>query len=277
MIKNIASNLEKYNDSKQIVDKAYIDRICLDLVDHYGLHKYLRDVRLKKFGKSEYNVANKILYMKDNRDRKYLSTIKREFGEDFYYWYNLFETMVVLHEMEHVHQEPLKREKFNTMESRLVFLNDILDYADKEGSVLSRALGIFRLARYGHYYSDNHDLAPIERLANIRSYEGMFKILNEIDKYDIETVKIFEAHVLDLLVQQILCGYELQGDKTNDPSIDFLLGMKHPDVEHLVLHSGYFNGDSYSLKDRVTYGLSISKDEYEDVQDYKKVYKLFHN
>ena len=280
MNEELAILVDKYSSNNKYVDKAFVDRVCLDLVDFYNLHDYLKDVTVNDFdiksgGASSYHPHNKTMSIELCSSKKYLRKLDERFLKDHYYWYNLYVLMSILHEMEHVKQEKLLENRFDTIESSLIYLNNILDSTINDKGLRNKILGHFKIIRYGSYYTRNHDKAPIERLANIRSFKDIVDIINIIDKEDLDAIAVYKGYTLDLMLDQIRCGYKLDKDKTNSPSLDYLRGMKSTNNKELINRLRIFKSDSLSLTDKLTYGLDLDKEEYDYIQDDIKTLKLF--
>jgi len=279
MNEELAKLVDKYSSERKLVDRSFIDKVCFDLVDYYDLHDYLKDVKINdlcsKHGSgSSYHPYNKTMSIELCHNKNYKKLLKSSFDEEHHYWYNLFVLMSILHEMEHVKQEKLKEEKYTSLESSLIYLNDILDPKMDEDvrNFISR---IVKLIRYGNYYTRNHDKAPIERLANLRSYKDIIDIINKIDKFDLETLLMYKYYTIDLFTNQLECGYKLIGDKTNSPSVDYLCGMKSTHNKELIMNSNLLTSDGLNTRDKMTYGLELLKEEYEYMKDKSLTLSLF--
>ena len=279
MDEELARLVDSYSSGKRFADKQFIDSACYDLVSYYDLHDYLKHVNaIRSFSKytdgSSYFPRMKIMSIELCKSRKYIRQLSKDYPDDYHFWYNLFVLKCILHEMDHVKQEKTRESKIDTIESSLIYLNNILDESINTG-FLSKLLSSVKVNRYGSYYAKNHDLSPIERLANINAYKELIDIINIMDKDDLEAVVDFKCSTIKDFLEQIRFGYRLDGDMTNSPSLDYLCGMKSTNNKELISKLRILKVDGIDIKDKLKYGFALKKDEFEIVNDDVKTLKLF--
>ena len=113
------------------------------------------------------------------------------------------------------------------------------------------------------HYKKNHDLAPHERIANLRAAGTTLDLIkNYKEKQEgIITYKLVNTMSTS---KSLIKGYVLNGDKTNSPSLDYLKGMKGTENSKYVGVSE-FHDDSIPYEDRLLYGLELSSNEYNNL------------
>ena len=202
-------------------------------------------------------------------------------GDKYLYFDNLLKLRMVLHELEHVNQEKILEDRKEDTEYELVKLNNYHyiypSFMKKsDAGIIDTIKGTIKLYKYGRYYYKNHDIAPVERLANIKSYNETYNIFKGLDKEKLgrayDEFRYFSYQELDYFLK---CGYKLNGDKTNSPSVDYLSGIK--DLKYIVNEYDFDEASkNLSFEERVLYGLSLSKEEYDNIEKlnpYTKVIK----
>jgi hypothetical protein len=167
---------------------------------------------------------------------------------------NLFILKTIFHELEHALQEQLMiYSNDDTIEKKLIrietdFINETnySFYEDKEEYKKRKKL-----------YSDCYDISIMERLADIKSFEYVFKVLESIKK---EIIKIYEYEQL-LLLNLKISTYISYHDM---PTIRFFIKIKKL-TEALKIDFSHLN-----FEDRLKYGFNLSYEEYNRSQGILK-------
>ena len=254
MIDKILEIINEYKMNQLLGDSRFVNKMVIVLVDYYDLHKYLDRVDVissnsTKNG-SRYNSFNKHLIINLSEDYDLKKSL--EMKDNYYRWYNLELTATILHEVEHIIQEKYKKEHPHDFESKITERCDILPsgYNIKE-----------RIKNYITFrkYARCHDIVPIERMANYNANNTLEEIIDGLDSHttlDKSVIKSYRSYFDERKAKQLLAGYELRGNYTNSPTMEYLNLIKKD--ENISIPR------ELSPEKRLYLGLSLTRDEYHD-------------
>lgn len=273
MIEEIADIVDEYNRQKRYPDNAFVNRICISYINANKLNKYLKDVRTDdislKNGGSNYNPFTKVLAVDLTGGR--IPLLQIVLRDKYLYFENLQKLRMVLHELNHVVEERTLENNDGSIEFELVKLNNYnyfypMYMKEDNPTIIDTLKGRIKLFRYGMYYNRNHDLAPIERIADIRSYNMTYEILKKIDTKKIDRAYTeFVYYACKNMNDTLERGYKMMGDKSNSPSIDFLKGLK--DLRYIVDEYDFDEeSKKLSFEDKVLYGMKLNKEEFYNTE-----------
>jgi len=271
LFENIADIVYDYSEKCLFADKLFIDEICNIIKDLLDLDEYLDEIIVDfKSKTSHYNPVEHDITINPTLNHNKIF-MKRLSKKDYCYWYNLFVVQTIYHELEHARQEKLKYNDEKSIEKDLVVLNDpkvyLLPFEEyKKLSFIKQKINDMRLNKYYRYYRRHHDLAPIERMANIKANVITQNVSKKLDKID--GIEKFRMCSMIELYRQAKHGYKLVGNLTNSPSIDYLSHMKYTNNIEIINKTKAFRENNLSYFEKVIYGLYLSKDEYDSLEDF---------
>lgn len=177
-----------------------------------------------------------------------LREIGLEFTESEVSAYNLMILQTLLHEIEHAKQAKMKKEGTD-FESKLIRIAD----TDKPDT------------------TESYEYSIIERLAEIRSFEMILELYNEIGLFDQRVYDYFDAGYKE----SILRGYhfeDAEGYLVNEQDGIFI----DPTTKYIQLKNGNIDAYRELIKDsddatRMYYGMSVPLEQY---LEYKNNYGL---
>ncbi len=254
---------DDYSSNKKLADYKFINQVFIIVNKYHPLGEHLTQVFVSNKG-SEYISLTKTINIDLSEISKTYSIAKKKISyEDYIYLYNLIVIGTIFHELEHVYQEELKISKTFNIEKALLVLSDplaILEKLEEDSSFIDHIKIYIKLRRHRRYYNKNHNRAPHERIANLRSYANTIAMLNDYDKEN-NGLLFFYAITKDSLQKQLLNGYQLVGDITNSPSLDYIVNMKYGNND-LIVRDNFFHDMKIDTKTRILCGLELTKDEY---------------
>ncbi len=268
MIYELIELLTHYKN--RYADNYFVNQVLIIISKYHDISGYIKDLLVidkKNSFESSYNFYKKTLtinlYQEHNKEIS-----KHLINDDYIYYFNLSVLKTILHEFEHIMQEKKKVSKEDSIEKKLIVLNDITCIIDKNEFNKEPFIKRIKLKRdlrsYHKYYLDNHDLAPVERMANIRSSSNMKLITDEIK--DKNTGVIAFSFISEFqFFDQLMNGYYLIDDITNSPSLDFLSNMKKTNNREIINNDLGLNDFSLSFENRLLYGLKLTKEEYNTI------------
>ena len=256
-----------YCNKNKYIDNYFINQVFLIITKYIDTNGYLKNVIVNNKDRrngSFYNpIDNVILFNLSNEHNKFF---RKKLNQDEYvYWYNLYVLRTIFHEFAHVKQEIYKFGYKFDIKQKLIVLNDLrssLSYDTLKDKIKSFIIS----RKYHKYYMKNHDLSPIERMANIEASRDINSFLDtlECENEGIRAFRIYEEYEI---LDEIRIGYHLVSSLTNSPSIDFIKGI-HDEIKDQVINIDKTLSDmSLSLDDRLYYGLYLTSDEYQTIQD----------
>lgn len=288
---DILQLLYDYSIKEKSIDKKYIKTIIeiskmnMDLEEYiirYGIKKENYDKYVsatysiieKKITIYEKNLKKSIQSKSDNK--KYLTELENKFYE------NVILTQTIFHEIEHANQHRMI-DKENTMEAKILNLcmnnfnkikeiNEIVQEALRTKMVTEKEIQQYydftsniKYATYKNYY----ELAPQERLAEIKSHKKMINILSEI-KTEIPQIIKYESICIG---KNMLKGYT---NEIFSPTIKYItecnrkIGLNMFDwYDENTEKTRKLAEQKYDLETRLKYGLPITKEEYQAIKTLK--------
>ena len=276
MEKQLLELLFDYSVSDKKIDGDYIEKLIDIYVTTNVLEKYVlkyeiirSDNNRNKNYLASYNPYDKTIKIYGEEiDRLFNSSKKYEM--DFNdlekcFYQNVIFTQIILHELEHANQRRIMAHE-NGLEAEILTLsfirvkevNKLISLGYNDYQIIKLMLGDIEEVR--ELYELNYDIAPQERLAEIKSHLLMIDILNGIGGFLPNLILMEEAHVL----KNMLKGY----NQYSSPSIRFIKQIGNGNA--LQLFDWYDNDsekclsllrEKYSLYERLKYGLMISKQE----------------
>ena len=285
MYKKIANIINEYEEKKKSADEDFINRVIETVSNQYDLDKYIKKIILAtkktKYDDPYYNPENYTLfinkeYIIDDADfvDEFLS--ERTATRSEVLSYNMILLQQIMHEMDHVMLEKEMAEENTDILHTLTNLatnEQVVKRFNIKKIIQSR----FRYLYNGFMYELNHDLAPFERRAEIKSYRALNSILEELKQTDfnkglIYGQKYIYGNKLDSVVTK---PYDLLDTVTNSPAYDFMnllsidkslipdcLKLYNFDEEECFIQ----DSKTYDYDKRLLYGLQLSKDEYYNLK-----------
>ena len=269
MISDILNILKDYHDKKKYADTTFVMKICSIIINYYQINRYIDNIFIvddingpDSLYSFTYNVV--IINLKKSYYKDYHYTLK----DEYYGMYNLMVLRTILHELEHALQEKVKDTNKNTIERKLLILGDPTSYIKEPNNLLSKIS--FNIKRYKHaiYYNTHYYLAPYERFAIIKSCCGIKTIsqndfIHNSDYYN--ATDYFNNCELNHILSY---GYYLVDEITTSPSLMYLyrLTKKNHDI---IMNDKSFKDHQVPAEDRLLYGLSLTKNECQHIEDVK--------
>ena len=268
MYDELLNLFDDYSSKNLYADIIFINQVFIIMSKYHPVGKYLKQIFIHK-KRCQYLPDKKTINISLNVIEKSINKLKPKLNkEDYVYLYNLMVLETIFHEMEHVYQEELKLSSDINLEKSLLVLTDPLlfipELKNSNNNFITRLKIRFKLRKNYRYYHRNHDLAPIERMGNINTCSKMIELVKNYNQSN-EGIDIFYTLISTLLSNQLLKGYKIIGDRTNNPTIDYLLGMKEPIVNDIILNTDYFNDISHPFETRVSCGLVLTSNEYDEL------------
>lgn len=269
MVSEILNVLTDYHYKKKLADKDFVFKICMLLRKHYDLGKYVQTIMVlndKRGPNSLYSFSENVIIFNLNK-----CYFKKDFDilkDEYYGMYNLLVLKIIIHEFEHVLQEQIKDSSKNNIERKLLILGDPTTYISEPNDLLSNISFKLKKYRYTVFYNTHYFMAPFERLAIIKSCVGIKEISNIDFITNSDYYTFFNIHN-DLELNHILShGYYIVDNITSSPSLNYLykLTKKNRDI---ILNDKSFYDYSLLPEDRLLYGLSLTKEECDNIDNVK--------
>ena len=269
---------DNYTKKDKFADMKYVNQFYVIVRKFYDISKQLEDI-IETKKNTAYNPYGKILRVNLPFEFKYLNSVKDLCSDkDFKCLYNMDMLETLMHELEHMFQQELIEGNNDSIEKRILALGDHNQYYSKdkyEGNfkLLQPIKILYHLLWFRKYYNNNHDLAPEERIANLRSYDKMYYILNMLNEHN-KGLTLYESHLDIDFNKKLFLGYSVVdiflNGYTNSPSLDFLKNMKYTNNEEKIIEDLSLNDMNIPYMDRVLYGLSLTRDEYVNMRTLKR-------
>ena len=274
MDKKITELVYNYTIDGRMADAEYVNKIVSIVSDEYGLKDYIRkpitvflDDTKKVIGSSYHYDQEKLTIDLNAELKKYRHvSIKNKI-----LLFNLNVLLIILHELDHVH---LKKEVENDEEDLTAHFFKLTnpDVSDEECN-----------KRHEIYY-DNHDLAPFERRADIKSHLIVNDVLCNLANTSLAGKSLEKIEFINAKEFAKICrhGYKLHGKFTNSPSFDYMKNLCSKDdmMRLAVYHDN--NGvaylkskEFYGLKERALYGLPLTKREFRRLSEKGDSFKIY--
>lgn len=275
-----------YSINGKLVDINFIEKLIDIVVTSKQLDKYVYNLAILPEKESQiedgisiasYNPFSKVIsvyvdgvnQMLEHNDR-YL--VLFENIEQIFYK-NLSITQVILHELEHANQRKII-EKESSLESEILKLSSAEINIKTGIKLIKSGYSVEQVMIYImtkkmqsiNNYRKNYDIAPEERLAEIKSYQEIIDLLSHIKKYVPNLLEFEQTNKLENLLR----GFKYDSGFLISPTITYLLESENA---HSLNKFEWFNQDyykclhqskeMYSLEDRLKYGLMIDDKEFE--------------
>ncbi len=279
-----------YSINKKRVDGKYISKLLDIIINGEHLNDYVRDFKIideyegtgfesQESVAASYNAGKKLITLSkkgiDNLVRNRMEHSYLFSGIEYDLYMNLLATQIILHELEHANQKKIARTG-SDMESKILMISDVCDMEKIEKLVRSQKINLLDAVLYGHVKAEEYKktyfqlyiYSPLERLAEIKSYQQIIDVLNMFNQYSKRVIEFEETCKLENMIR----GYD---DYSFSPTILFLTELKKQ--EQLKQFDWYSDNPEealklskqhYSLEERLKYGLPTSNDEQEMVKTY---------
>ena len=280
MVLNILDILETYHNKKQYADFKFMNLITDIIVKYYDLDEYIKHYSII----SDYNGPNNrysFIYksLEYNLARVDNPSNFNDLRDNYYGFFNLQALKSILHELEHVHQEQIKDIDYNSIIGKILLLGDSNTFIDNiyiDTPYLKEQIIKLKRLKYQIYYNHNYRKVPCERLAIAYSCIDMMNIIKEDFIKNSGYYEKFANINNDDLNDVLLSNYKLKGNQTNSPTLDYL--------KKLIIKNRLFIKKDYSLHnfdipsiDRLIYGLELTKEEFENINEINKELIKKHN
>ena len=274
MVLELTKLLKEYYDNKRYADKDFVYKANNIIVSYYKLNDYVKDIEFAKTNNSnelgnQYLSLYKVIWI--NMYKLHNEKHYRLYGDDYYGLFNLFVLKTIFHEISHANDEYIKDNEPTSLEGKLLILDDPFTYInvpDKERDNLIKYL--INKHKYNivlKYYNRNYFQAPHERMAITRSCIDMMNIIKVDFIVETQYYEMFKSF-LENRINSVLYNYHLIDECTNNPSLEYLWGLFKNNHE-IILKDKIFYNYNLDAEDRLFYGLSLSKNEYENIDNIK--------
>lgn len=278
----LAKLLYDYSIKRKTVDENYIYKVIDIVIAGRGLIKYVaryevvKELEQSQMDQNEnvacYNYDDKLITLSQNGIKSLIEQSKQAFLGFFpsnleqHLFINLVITQVILHELEHANQQKIVQTT-NDMEAKILRLRGIINVRSinelrKIGKISeeeTEKLIDLKIQEFAKKRAGLYLYAPRERLAEIRSYQQVKNILQQLP-VKVDSLNAF-AHVFE--EESMLRGYDVLS-----PTIYYLTELG----EHRELRKfDWYDEDpdkalqkskeNYSLEKRLIYGLPTTEDE----------------
>ena len=266
-------------------DEAFIHKVINMAKSKYNLKDYVKGIDIKyAFAEADQDMVDgkpAIAYYNhldgtislstsalDDRVCELESTLEYMNLLEINLFINLYVAHILLHEMEHARQDKIVNEDGDkTLEGKLLGLTHMKITVPENFSYIDYD----KLGAYFHQlYNDSYEFNPAERMADINSYRT---VLATIQTYRYQLVDLYDK-LSRLFFRSNIRGYEEAFNRDMCPTQAYLsatgrqyewkdLDIYHPNQETLMRRVL----SQYGLNDRMYYGLPITVDEYNAVDD----------
>ncbi len=287
-MEKLLSLIYNYSINDKLVDEEYIEKFIDVVINSKLLDKYVCDLqilssendKLPEGCVSAYNLTDKTIYVDFNKINKYLQEADRYqalFNEDEQTFYkNSIFSQAILHELEHANQYKIMDNE-ESLEAKILNLSkhnlkdSEINELEKNGYSI-KDITIYIIKRQ-MVYSKFYLKSPLERLAEIKSYQEMIILLSNIKKIVPNLLDFEQATKIEALLQ----GFDYEDGKVISPTAFYLKKMGE---EQALKKFDWYDEDyykaleksetNYSLEDRLKYGLMIDESEiYECLKTLK--------
>ena len=274
MFENILKIIKKYHDNKQYADYEFVIDICNIIIDNNNLSDYINGIYINNSfngNNSRYLYTTNILEF--NLYRLYKTEYISILNDNYYGFFNLIVLKTIIHELEHVNQELIKDTPVNNLERKLLILGDPTTYIKQPNTSnklsLSKQINRLEWLKYRILYNKYYYYAPNERLAIIKSCIELYKII-EIDFLKESLYYEIFNKSNDSELDNIIKPYKLNNDLTNSPSLEYLSKLTY-DNQTIIKNDISLYDMSLPKEERFLYGLALTKEEYKEKDEIKKI------
>lgn len=275
---NIMNILDETVNGRLEINKKALEKLIVTTCSQNELEGYVRGIY---FTTQEeilnapmcYHSVGKMIGINTNRVKEYLNTIMtltldnhliEESHQDMYLKTNLGH--IVLHEIEHAHQDKVSKEKKKDIESRLVSLNFHMDFLRRQPIIFKEELN--RNEREAITLKNKYrSTSPAERLAEYHSVKEVLSYLSNVTTDYSDIASIFSG----CLINELLRGYDFSMDISSpmERYIDDFKKAKFLRGNRYFTKAFYQSLDEAkkdTLEKRLSLGLDITEEEYIKVK-----------
>ena len=299
---SILKLIYEYSIRFKPIDKDFVEKLVGTVVDKKQLQDYVKVIHYdlselkEEYGKvrvASYNVLDRVISVNIDAMNEYLLNFDERYGDIFnnheqlFYKNELF-TQAILHELEHANQnkkynvitdegntekiliEMALRTSYNLKDPKK-FLNNLMNNGCSEEQIMKWMEEEVRKVKM--FY----DINPIERLAEIRSYDTLANSLNPLSS----ELPNLCGYMYFNYINSLISGYEYDGNQLIAPTVAYINGMKFTDEWPRFT---FYDGDpktmvmklnqKHTLIERLSLGLPISFEEHEKVNKQLILYSF---
>ena len=271
MENNLINDLRNYiinaiKDGKVIEKETIFDLINI-IKTYYSLDSYIRKIKIDSsetrnmgdYYKGQLTICLNALKNNINEEA-FLLDLKRN-DITYFLYYEVLAT--ILHEVEHANQEMIFFSCNDDIES-LIIKNA---YGIDIPKLLNKGISheeINKLCKKGkRYYTQNYDLSPIERLADVKAFRMAIEVFN----FNSDDISLM--HIRNFAISNLWDAYMRSYENHLNPTETFIQGYNpYGDLEKIQAIVKYL-----PFAKRFFYGLEISEKEHEYIEE--KANKIF--
>lgn len=297
MYDKIAELVYNYTINNRVADINFVNQIIEIIIGERDLTDSIKDIQVLDNDScgSSFSNNNSILTI---NIRNNMLKYQIPFLNNKVLLVNLDVVETIFHELDHALLRKCKDNGDKTIDVdffNMVFTLEIpenINITDEEfnnlskeeqdkiySSILSNTLAIGKKLIY---YNLFHDDAPHERRANINSHIDLNQVLNVLYDTSLNRLDKVRIHLLRKFINNCRHGYVKKGTITNSPSYDYIKKLDFEDrlpsigIYSLNPMEAYINAcNSYSLKERVLYGLPLSTSELEEINMQSNPFNVY--
>lgn len=287
-----------YSIKGKLVDKNYIEKFVEFVVNSKSLNKYVCGLQIlpEKKGRikngmslASYRPFSKTICVYTNGINEMLKRKERYkvlFNDvEQIFYKNLIISQIILHELEHANQRKIiDNEK--GLEPEILKLSAVyIDFNIRikliEAGYSIEEIKIYFLSKNAkkiENYKKNYLIAPEERLAQIKSYQEILDLLSHIKEYVPNLIEFEQTNK----IENLLRGFDYDLCYISSPTISYLhqngnsQALKRFDwYDENYLKCLEKSKDTYSLVDRLKYGLMIDENEFDRCTEIIKLSKKY--
>ena len=228
-----------YSRSGKLVDHNYVDKLIEIVIEEKKLNKYVIKSQILSEKESfiengislaQYNPFSKTISIYANGINQMLEFNDRYlvlFGstEQLFYKNSLI-TQIILHELEHANQRKIIDTE-QTLEAEILKLITSEISFNTGMKLLNEGYSIEQIITYisikkhqsNENYKKNYNIAPEERLAEIKSYQEILELLFEIKEYVPNLLEFEQTNKLE----QLLRGFDYKEGFIYPPTVLYLI------------------------------------------------------
>ncbi|MCR4581714.1 MAG: hypothetical protein K5666_04300 [Bacilli bacterium] len=293
MEKELYGLVYEYSKHKKIIDESFITYLILLFDIYYGTKDFVKNVNYvsgfevgQRVNVAKYQVSDREVIINYEAIRYVLAKNKRYetlFSDSEKYFYkNLTILQYVLHELQHAVQNKQSKDKKDTSDEKRIVSGSLISALSISPENLAIVMRfnekavediINQLLAYRAVYKKYYDKVPLERLAQIDSYERIVKIITHFKD---ECPSLYDFYVASLyeVMQE---GYTTSNEEYSCPTELFLSKIGY---ENDWQSLSFYDEDPTKLKDKMfkTYcpmertrlGLILSDDELKTIGEQVK-------
>ena len=290
-MEEIAKIIYEYSLNNKIADEKFVKDIVNILIDAYGLDYYIKNVVVNgKNSDSSYNVIDRKLSINLTSAKYKLPLLPIKNRALFI---NLNVALTIFHEVDHALFIKLKELGKDTIDIQLYNITCIADLIERNTEILKSEYAADSLKEFMKtcltmlknytYYNVHHDRAPFERRAIVNAHLHLSRILDllyetSLSNKDLDTIRTMN---LRKFIRNCRDGYRCMGEVTNSPSYDYVKELTSlEELSKIEIYNyspfvAYGNVKMYKLRDRVLYGLPMSKDELKEINKQSNPFHVY--